>query len=59
MEKDKVQNDKVQPDDEISNEDLDKVAGGTKNKSSIIFSSDDIKVDRQVASALKKTLSRK
>lgn len=28
MEKDKVQNKKVQPDDEISNEDLDKVAGG-------------------------------
>ncbi len=28
MEKDKVQNDKVLPDDEISNEDLDKVAGG-------------------------------
>ena len=28
MEKDKVQNDKVLPDGEISNEDLDKVAGG-------------------------------
>ena len=28
MEKNKVQNDKVQPDGEISNEDLDKVAGG-------------------------------
>jgi hypothetical protein len=28
MEKNKVQNDKAQKDDEISNEDLDKVAGG-------------------------------
>ena len=28
MDTGKVQNDKIQPDDEISNEDIDKVAGG-------------------------------
>ena len=40
MEKNKVQNDKiqnvkVQPDDEISNEDLDKVAGGVTTSPAI------------------------